>query len=530
MKRIALGLSFLTLFVVVVRATLQTGNRGAWTTLAPVPSVRQEISTAVLNGKIYVIAGFNSSGGNTNTVDVYDPQTNTWSSAAPLPIATNHNAAAVAAGKLYAFGGTSSRTFVYNPQMNSWSDVAPMRFQHANTAAVGVINDKIYVAGGNGPNMNETELEVYDPAANTWTQLASMNVRRNHTAGGAINSKFYVAGGRPGDTAASALEVYDPATNIWTRLANMPTGRSGIGAGVVNGELYVFGGEQPRQFDNVEVYNPLNNTWTQLAPMQTPKHGIFTSVIGNKIYIPAGATQQGLGATNIHEVFTVNTASTVSAASFNDKLTAKAIVAAFGTGLATTTQAAAAQPLPLELGGTTVRITDNAGVTRNAPLFLVSPEQVNYQIPADTASGPAVVYITSADGRVSTGAIQILAAAPALFTVSQNGLGPAVALDAFTFTLPPFNATRPNGQPNIIVFFGSGLGADATDVDGNAAANVQATIDGAPVVAQYVGRAPGFTGLNQLNLVLPEGISSGVHNVQIMRNGGASNVVTIAIR
>jgi len=530
MKRIALGLSFLTLFVVAVRATMQTGNRGAFTTLAPVPSVRQEISTAVLDGKIYVIAGFNSSGGSVNTVEVYDPQTNTWSSAAALPIANNHNAAAVTAGKLYAFGGLSNRAFVYNSQMNSWPDVAPMRFQHHNTPAVGVINDKIYVAGGNGPNMNQTELEVYDPAANTWTQLASMGVGRNHTAGGVINGKFYVVGGRPGDTAASALEVYDPQTNLWTRLANMPTGRSGIGAGVVNGELYVFGGEQPRQFDNIEVYNPLNNTWTQLAPMQTPKHGIFASVIGNKIYLPAGATQQGLGATNIHEVFTVNTASTVSAASFNDKLAAKAIVAAFGTGLATTTQAATSQPLPLELGGTTVRITDNAGITRNALLFSVSPEQVNYQIPADTASGPAVVYVTGADGRVSTGAIQILAAAPALFTFSQNGQGPAVALDAFTFTLPPFNATRPNGQPNIIAFFASGLGADTTDIDGNVAANVQATIDGAPVVAQYAGRAPGFTGLNQLNLVLPVGISSGAHNVQIARNGVASNVVTIAIQ
>ncbi len=157
MKRIAAGLSLLIFFAVAVGAALQTSNRGAWTTLAPVPSIRQEISTAVLDGKIYVIAGFNSSGGNTNNVEVYDPQTNTWSSAANLPIGANHNAAAVAAGKLYAFGGTSNRTFVYNPQSNSWSDVAAMWFQHHNTAAVGVINDRIYVAGGNGPNMNQTE-------------------------------------------------------------------------------------------------------------------------------------------------------------------------------------------------------------------------------------------------------------------------------------------------------------------------------------------------------------------------------------
>jgi uncharacterized protein (TIGR03437 family) len=530
MKRIAFGLLSLALLAVASRAALQAGNRGEWMTLAPAPSARQEVSTAVLDGKIYVIAGFTSSGDSTTAVEVYDPQTNTWSPAASLPIANNHNAAAVAAGKLYAFGGVSNRVFVYIPQSNSWSEAAPMRYQHANTAAVGVINGKIYVAGGNGPDMDQTELEVYDPAMNTWTELASMSVPRNHTAGAVINGKFYVVGGRPGTATATALEVYDPATNTWTRLANMPTGRSGIGAAAVNGELYVFGGEQPRLFNEVEVYNPLNNTWTQLAPMPTPKHGIFASVIGNKIYLPVGATRQGFGATNINEVFTVNTASVVSAASFADKLAAKAIVAAFGLGLATTTQAATSQPLPTDLGGTTVRITDSAGVTRNAPLFFVSPQQINFQIPADTAPGPAVIYVTGADGRVSTGAIQILGAAPAIFTFSQDGKGAAVALDAFTFTLPPFNATRSNGQPNIIAFFGSGLGADATDVDGNVAATVQATIDGAPVVVQYAGRAPGFTGLNQFNLVLPAGISSGMRNVQITRNGVASNVVTIAIR
>jgi uncharacterized protein (TIGR03437 family) len=515
---------------IVAGAAFQTNPRGSWATLPPMPAARQEVSTAVLDGKIYVIAGFTGSGGNTDNVYVYDPRNPGWMTAANLPIATNHNAAAVAAGKLYAFGGTSNRCFVYNPQSNSWSDVAPMRFQHANTAAVAVIDERIYVAGGNGPNMNQTELEVYDPAMNAWTQLASMNVPRNHTAGGVIDGKFYVAAGRPGDAAAVALEVYDPATNRWTRLHDMPTGRSGVGAAVVNGELYVFGGELPRQFGDVEVYNPLTDSWTQLPAMPTPKHGIFSAVIENRIYLAAGAIRQGLGATNSFEVFSVNTAATVSAASFAGLLAGKAIVAAFGEGLATSAESAMALPLPTQLAGTTVSITDRAGVTRAAPLFFVSPQQVNYQIPADAMPGMATLQIRRGDGRISTGAIRILPAAPALFTFSLDGKGAAVAIDAFSFSLPPFNAKRSNGEANILAFYGSGLGADATDVEGNVSPGVQATIDGTPVSVQYAGRAPGFIGLNQLNLVLPENISSGVHTVQIARNGVASNIVTIAIR
>src|SRR5437899_396647 len=190
---------------------------GVWRELTRMPSMRQELSTAVLDGKIFVIAGFDSSGTSTNTVEVYDPETDTWTSAAPLPIATNHNAAAVAAGKLYAFGGTSNRAFVYHPDQNAWSDVAPTNYMHADTPAVAVINDLIYVAGGSGGVGNETE--VYDPAKDTWNILAPMNVPRNHTAGGAISGKFYVVGGRPGVLAASFLEVYDPQTNTWSMLS-----------------------------------------------------------------------------------------------------------------------------------------------------------------------------------------------------------------------------------------------------------------------------------------------------------------------
>ena len=161
--------------------------------LASMPAARQEIATAVLNGRIYVIGGFDNAGQSTDSVFVYNPQSNTWSTAASLPIVNNHGAAAVANGQLFAFGGVSNRAFVYNPAGNSWSEVASMNFEHGNTAAVAVISNRIYVAGGTGSGATEREVEVYDPGANTWRPLAPMNVGRNHCAGGAIGGRFFVA-------------------------------------------------------------------------------------------------------------------------------------------------------------------------------------------------------------------------------------------------------------------------------------------------------------------------------------------------
>ena len=284
----------------------QTGG-GEWKTLATMPVARQEMPTAVLNGKIYVIGGYDSDLLSTNTVEVYNPATDSWAYAQPYPNVNNHNGAAVAAGKLYGFGGLTNQTFVYDPINDSWSEVAPMHSQHGNTAAVGVIDDKIYVAGG---TPDEGGLEVYNPATNTWTNLASMSVARNHTGGGVINGKFYVVGGRGSVEAPTALEVYHPQTNNWSTLAPMPTGRSGIGVAVVHDELYVFGGEVPIVHPEVEVYNPASNSWRRVQDMLRPRHGIWASVIGNKIYIIGGAHEVGFAATGWNDVFIVTTIET----------------------------------------------------------------------------------------------------------------------------------------------------------------------------------------------------------------------------
>ena len=140
MKAKYAGTLLLTLFLATY---VEAQTRGSWQTLAPMPSMRQEVSTAVLGNKVYVIAGFFSNGASSNLVEAYDVSTNTWSSAANLPIENNHNAAATVGNRIFAFGGTSNRSFSYNPDMNQWTEVASMNFQHGNTAAVAVIDGKI---------------------------------------------------------------------------------------------------------------------------------------------------------------------------------------------------------------------------------------------------------------------------------------------------------------------------------------------------------------------------------------------------
>lgn len=229
----------------------------------------------------------------------------------------------------------------------------------------------------------------------------------------------------------------------------------------------------------------------------------------------------------------------VSAADYGNVLTPGGIASVFGQGMTSGgTAVAATQPLPVTLAGTQVLIDGTP-----APLLYASPTQINFEVPTTAAattpslgvqSGTVTIEVVSGGQLVRAGAIQLAPALPKLFAVNQQGTGSAAALDAVTFAPSPFNAVQTlgatAGQPNIIALFATGLGADATDVDGNVNGSVTVTFNGQPATVQYAGRAPGYAGLNQINFVLPAGVSAGTYPVVVTRNGFASNTATITIK
>ncbi len=69
------------------------------------PTARSEITSAVLDDKLYVIGGFENGHSTTSVVEVYDPKADNWTSATPLPQPLDHTAAAAFGGKLYVVEG-----------------------------------------------------------------------------------------------------------------------------------------------------------------------------------------------------------------------------------------------------------------------------------------------------------------------------------------------------------------------------------------------------------------------------------------
>src|SRR5262249_27215643 len=115
---------------------------------------------------------------------------------------------------------------------------------------------------------------------------------------------------------------------------------------------------------------------------------------------------------------------TVPATSFSSiGLSPDSIGAIFGTGLATGTAVATALPLPTNLLGTTVTIRDSQGKEQQAPLFFVSPGQINMLVPSMLATGLATIIIKSGDNVAGVGTVSISTINPGLFSASATGTG-----------------------------------------------------------------------------------------------------------
>lgn len=202
------------------------------------------------------------------------------------------------------------------------------------------------------------------------------------------------------------------------------------------------------------------------------------------------------------------------------------------------------QPLPLELAGVQLRITDRAGQDRFAPLLYVSPRQINYQIPAGVASGLGAIRVLARGEVVATGALPIDPVAPGIFTANSNGQGPPAALllrvypdgvrrfeQTFACGTQPGSCTplpivweKPDDALYLSLYLTGVRGRSRPD-----AVTVRAGKEVLPVL--YVGPQGQYAGLDQINLRLPRSLAgAGLTELSVTVDGVVSNTVDLLFR
>lgn len=238
-------------------------------------------------------------------------------------------------------------------------------------------------------------------------------------------------------------------------------------------------------------------------------------------------------------------ANVVSAASFTGPNVAPdSIATIFGNQLSPAAQQATATPLPTALAGVSVSLTDRAGVTRDAPLLYVSPQQINFLVPTAIVPGLASVTVHSSGITRATGKLQIETPAPGIFTQNADGRGVPAALivriapDGSTSWETVFSCgAAPGGcKPAPIdvgsgaarvylILFGTGIRHRMANTD------VSLRIGGLNVAVEYAGPQGEFVGLDQVNVPLPRELADrGSVDVMLTVGSKPANVVQLIFR
>jgi N-acetylneuraminic acid mutarotase len=290
------------------------GNTIAWSTRASNPVARAEALRAVVDGKLYVFAGFGADGPITRN-DVYDPATNTWKPLADCPRRLSHAGVAVVGRDIYVAGGYigqgttgwaqqfgTTEVWKYNVDSNAWSAFKALPKAVAGGGLVALGRELHWVGGNNNSRQDIGDHYVLnlDATSAGWSTSTSLPLGRSHLGVVAMGGKIYAIAGQFGNdetlTTQKYVHVWDPANPAtWTRLADLPTAISHIASAtfVYGNRIITAGGETGHNVptDLVYAYDPSTNTWAAMTKLPAKRFSGVAEVLGTDIFFTTGSSQ-----------------------------------------------------------------------------------------------------------------------------------------------------------------------------------------------------------------------------------------------
>ena len=315
-------------------------NTSAWTARNTLSAARYSLSSVLLDGKIYVTGGINSSGSSATIVETYDPLTNIVTVKNSLPSTYSGHYSCVLAGTIYLFMSSSSTVRMYTASTDSWTSTSPsgsytgnlfapindylcilgtnndssvnptfykylpkdnactnyLTFNYFNKLQqTVVVNNKAYIFTGSD-TVYSTGLVEYTPSSTAWSQKAIMNYPKADAGSVVLGNSIYVVGGNiqvniNNPTPVSWVARYDEQSDTWSDFstANLTYARSKLGVAVANGKIYAIGGlDTSTVLSCVEEYDPSSNTWTTKTPIPAATMEMAIATYNGIIYIFGG--------------------------------------------------------------------------------------------------------------------------------------------------------------------------------------------------------------------------------------------------
>lgn len=207
-------------------------------------------------------------------------------------------------------------------------------------------------------------------------------------------------------------------------------------------------------------------------------------------------------------------------ASFQTKAAPGMILSVFGSGLAPGSQAAGAIPLSLSMQGVSATVNGVA-----APLYYVSPTQINLQVPYEIGANNAVVGINN-NGSLASFSFTTTPTAPGIFVANGNLVPTSTGSPGGTLVL--YMTGEGDVSPALIT---GAAPTSATPVNSlpQPRLPITVTVGGIPAAVQFIGIPYELVGVTQINFVIPANVAAGTQPVVVTNNGVSSPPASIVV-
>ena len=286
-------------------------NAGSITSIRGMNTSRAAHTATLLgNGKVLIAGGFAGDENSLASAEVFDPQTNTFSSTGNMGFArSGHSATALPDGKVLVAGGYNGiyldSAEIYDTRTGKFTQAGKMTLPRSGHIAVLLAGGKVLLAGGVGTGWTFlADAELYDPTTNIFTKTGGMTTaRESHTATLLKDGNVLVIGGHQGRRSAITIyqsaEIYDPVGGRFTATANLTVKRHKHDATLLtDGTVLIVGGSDERDsrgaYNSAEIYDPKTKSSAKLGDMNLAryKHQGTTVLLKNGKTLIAGGSDR----------------------------------------------------------------------------------------------------------------------------------------------------------------------------------------------------------------------------------------------
>jgi N-acetylneuraminic acid mutarotase len=286
-----------------------------WTRGADAPQRLFEAQGVAVDGKLYVFGGFYRWLDTTLQAHAYDPANDTWARLADVPEKLTHAGNAVFGEEVYLAGGfvdygsTTNEVWIYDVAADAWSEGPPLP-EDRGAGALVALDGRLHYFGGTVREGRTYAVDagdhwILDPGEEAWTPAAPLPNPRNHIGGVVLDGKIYAIGGQHlGDDAGGNqrdVHVYDPATDTWTEVAPLPYPLSHITVStfIWDGRIIVVGGltQERRELATIIAYDPESDAWSEIGRLPAPRQTAVSALFGDTLVVTTGYADGGPQAT-----------------------------------------------------------------------------------------------------------------------------------------------------------------------------------------------------------------------------------------